>query len=387
MSSLLASPYFGKQTSTEYSLAPTFSNDNSPAERAKFLETLETHKYVQDKLASLVIPNLESLDLCAKQSTKQSAILTDDSATAIAEKKKPTARQLLMKIWKKGMPGMSLFVDVGSNWQKSEFLATYPDTDDKDWRSEARFVATNAPAYLYHYFGDVGLSFFPKYIGNAVKAQGWNEIEDRPVTAGEEALDQVLKPYVKDSKMNAMFDFSKMEASAVKDDIQQQQSGRPQKQGASNSPLGMDKPAANFLASDEHQAAVLVSAEEKEKAHRDAFSLGSSKAQSQYYHTDGRPRQPSNQPEVHWGDDSTHVTGNSANDLGSINSLIDDSPNELVMEDTVEVFADDAASLLTSATQQSIARKKKFQEEFARLKAEHQAEMEAHQKAQQEVQD
>jgi cell division protein FtsL len=57
------------------------------------------------------------------------------------------------------------------------------------------------------------------------------------------------------------------------------------------------------------------------------------------------------------------------------------------MEDTVEVFADDAASLLTSATQQSIARKKKFQEEFARLKAEHQAEMEAHQKAQQEVQD
>jgi hypothetical protein len=44
------------------------------------------------------------------------------------------------------------------------------------------------------------------------------------------------------------------------------------------------------------------------------------------------------------------------------------------MEDTVEVFADNAASLLTSATQQSIARKKKFQEEFTWLKAEHQAE-------------
>jgi hypothetical protein len=56
------------------------------------------------------------------------------------------------------------------------------------------------------------------------------------------------------------------------------------------------------------------------------------------------------------------------------------------MEDTVEVLADDAASLLTSATQRSIARKKKFKEEFARLKAEHQAEMEACQKAQQEVQ-
>jgi hypothetical protein len=47
-------------------------------------------------------------------------------------------------------------------------------------------------AYLYHYFGDVGLSIFPKYIGNAVKAQGWNKIEDHLVTAGKEALDQVL---------------------------------------------------------------------------------------------------------------------------------------------------------------------------------------------------
>jgi hypothetical protein len=123
------------------------------------------------------------------------------------------------------------------------------------------------------------------------------------------------------------------------------------------------------------------------KAHHDAFCLGSSKAQSQYYHTDGRPCEPSNQPEVHWDNDSNHVTGNGADDLSSINSLIDDSPKELVMEDTLEVFADDADSLLTSATQRSIARKKKFQEEFAQLKAKHQAKMEACQKAQQEVQD
>jgi hypothetical protein len=131
---------------------------------------------------------------------------------------------------------------------------------------------------------------------------------------------------------------AKMEASAVKYNIQQQQSCCPQKQGASNSPLGTDKPAVNSPATNGHQAAVPVSAKEKKKAHCDAFSLGSSKAQSQYYHTDGRPREPSNQPEVHWGNDSTHVTGNGANDLSSINSLIDDSPKELVMEDTLEVL-------------------------------------------------
>jgi hypothetical protein len=220
---------------------------------------------------------------------------------AITEKKNPTARQLLMKIWKKGVPSVSLFIDMGSNWQKSEFLAMYPDPNDKDWHSEACFIAANAPAYLYHYFGDVSLSFLLKYIGNMVKAQGWNKVEDCPVTVGKETLDQVLKPYVKDSKMNAMFDFSQMEASEVRDDIQQQQSHHPQKQATLNSPLGMDKPVGNSPATDVHQAVVPVSAKQKKKANRDTFSLGSSKAQSQYYHTDGHPCKLSNQQEVHWG--------------------------------------------------------------------------------------
>jgi hypothetical protein len=50
----------------------------------------------------------------------------DDSATAVEEKKNPTACQLQIKIPKKDMPGVLLFVDTGSNWQKLEFLATYP---------------------------------------------------------------------------------------------------------------------------------------------------------------------------------------------------------------------------------------------------------------------
>jgi hypothetical protein len=57
------------------------------------------------------------------------------------------------------MPSMSLFINVGSNWQKLEFLATYPDTDDNDWCAEACFVTANALTYLHHYFGEVGLSF------------------------------------------------------------------------------------------------------------------------------------------------------------------------------------------------------------------------------------
>jgi hypothetical protein len=60
-------------------------------ELAKFLKSLKTHKYVRDKLKSLVIPDLKSLDLWAKISMKPSAISVDDLATAVAKKKNPTA--------------------------------------------------------------------------------------------------------------------------------------------------------------------------------------------------------------------------------------------------------------------------------------------------------
>jgi hypothetical protein len=86
---------------------------------------------------------------------------------------------------------------------------------------------------LYHHFGNVALSFFLPNVRNVVKSQGWNEKEDCPVTAGEEALDKVLKPYMEDSRMNMMFDFSNMEASEVRDDIQHQ-SLHPKKNGKPN---------------------------------------------------------------------------------------------------------------------------------------------------------
>jgi hypothetical protein len=131
MAILLESPGFLRQTSMEYRLAPIFSSDNGPAERAKFLETLEKHKYVQEHLLSSVLLELESLDLRARMSVKQRAISMDNSATAVEEKKNPTVRQLLMKIPKKDMPGVLLFVDIGSNWQKSEFLLLPIQSDGK----------------------------------------------------------------------------------------------------------------------------------------------------------------------------------------------------------------------------------------------------------------
>jgi hypothetical protein len=103
----------------------------------------------------------------------------DDSATAVAEQRNPLARQLLMRLEKKGMPGVKVFTDVSLNFNKMDYITTLPEA----WKDEGHFVAVNAAAFLYRRFSEVGLSFFPDYVRKQVKAQGWNEEEDRLVTA------------------------------------------------------------------------------------------------------------------------------------------------------------------------------------------------------------
>jgi hypothetical protein len=114
------------------------------------------------------------------------------------------------------MPGVKVFTDVSLNFNKTDYITTLPEA----WKDEGHFVAANAAALLYRRFSEVGLSFFPDYVRKQVKAQGWNEEEDRPVTAGEEELNRALRPYSKDSAMSKMFDFSKMEDTPLKQDLQ-----------------------------------------------------------------------------------------------------------------------------------------------------------------------
>jgi hypothetical protein len=65
----------------------------------------------------------------------------------------------------------------------------------------------------------------------------------------------------------------------------------------------------------------------------------------------------------------------------------DDLSKDGVSDKPPDASEEDPASILTLATQQSIAHKKRFNEEFAHLKGEHQSKMEACQKAQKDVQD
>ena len=351
LNSLLDSNGFARAVSLEFRLAPCFQNDNGPAERLKLLESLANHRHVQKKIISAIIPDLVSLDIRAPPSEAQVATAADDSATAVAEQRNPSARQLLMRLEKKGMPGVKIFTDVSLNFNKTDYIATLPEV----WKDEGRFVAANAAAFLYRRFGEVGLSFFPDYVRKQIKAQGWNEEEDRPVTAGEEELNRALRPYSKDSAMAKMFDFSKMEDTPLKQDLQ-----NPGQRPAKNS-AGKDSPA-----------------NPQKLAFKDALSVAD---QSAYYNANGTPREPSGQAQVTFGDETTMGSGLDDND--SIKS--DEEAAVTVLEEDASVEEASFVSNRTSVSKRSagsIARERhysnardKFNNELGRINDRHNKEM------------
>jgi hypothetical protein len=106
--------------------------------------------------------------------------------------------------------------------------------------------------------------------------------------------------------MNMMFNFSNMEDSEVRDDMQQQ-SLRPKKKNGKPS----DRPPDDMqqATATKPQPVTQVLAEQRKQAHCKALSVGSSKVQSAYYHRVGHPQESSNRQEVHWGDNSMLKTG------------------------------------------------------------------------------
>jgi hypothetical protein len=141
-------------------LGATYQNDNGPAKCTKLQESIEKHKKIQDKIKTALIPDLQSLDIWAPQQKSMDDEIKD-SATAAAEKQNPMASHLLMRIEKLNMPKVKLFMDVGSNWNNTEYIASFPAA----WNDEACFVATNVVAILFHKHGDVGLSFSQSRFG------------------------------------------------------------------------------------------------------------------------------------------------------------------------------------------------------------------------------
>ncbi len=228
---------------------------------------------------------------------------------------------------------MKVFTDVSLNFNKTDYIATLPEA----WKDEGHFVAANAAAFLYRHFGDVGLSFLPDYIHKQVKAQAWNEAEDHPVTASEEELNRALRPYYKDLAMTKMFNFSKMENTPLKQDLQNP-GQRPTK-----NPAEMDSLA-----------------NPQKLAYKDALSLAD---QSAYYNANRTPRKPSGSENVTFGEDTT--MGSSLDD-DDLSSKSDETGAETVQDDNATVKESSIVSNKTLVSKRlagSIARAKHYANE------------------------
>jgi hypothetical protein len=154
----------------------------------------------------------------------------------------------------------------------------------------------------------VGLSFIPDYIPKQVKAQGWNEAEDHPVTAREEELNRALWPYSTDLAMTKMFDFSKMENTPLKQDLQNPG------QHPSKNPVETDSLA-----------------NPQKLAYTDVLSLAD---QLVYYNVNGTPCEPSGHENVTFGEDTTMGSGLEDDNLSSKS---DDTGAENVWDDDATV--------------------------------------------------
>jgi hypothetical protein len=155
--------------------------------------------------------------------------------------------------------------------------------------------------------------------------------------------------------MMKMFDFSKMEDTPLKQDLQ-----NPGQRPAKNS-AGKDS-----------------TANPQKLAFKDALSLAD---QSAYYNANGTPREPSGQAQVTFGDETTMGTGLDDND--SIKSDEEASQTGLAEDESVEVTS--VVSNRTSVLKRSagsIARERhfskerdKFNSEIGRIKGRHDKEM------------
>ena len=92
VSALIESPVLSRFCSLEFRLSPLYSSENGPAEKAKFITSLTEHKYIQDHLITVNLPELLSLDIRADLPDAGLKVNPDDSATVAAEKRNPTAR-------------------------------------------------------------------------------------------------------------------------------------------------------------------------------------------------------------------------------------------------------------------------------------------------------
>ena len=119
-------------------------------------------------------------------------------------------------------PHVFLFTDANPSWDGFAINVSF----SKKFENEARFKAANLAAYAFHDLGNPSLEFFSKDM-KAVKTMGWDEENNKPLTANDLKFDLALQTPEPDSQLGMMFDFSKMEEPKTEEHTSR--NGRPKK--------------------------------------------------------------------------------------------------------------------------------------------------------------
>ena len=183
-------------------MIPVHNRNGGPSEATKLKKAIGRQHYFQNNIYSALVQGLLSLD--------------------VPNSKKLMARTYIMSMKHDNTTDVFLFTDTNPSWDGFAINMSF----SKKFENEARFKAENLTTYAFHDLGDPGLEFFSEDM-KAVKTMGWDDKNNKPLTANDLKFDLALQTPEPDSQLGMMFDFSKMEEPKAEEHTSR--NGRPKK--------------------------------------------------------------------------------------------------------------------------------------------------------------
>ena len=199
---ILALPTFTAINKLNTLMIPVHNRNGGPSEATKLKKAIGQQHYFQNNIYSAPVQGLLSLD--------------------VPNSKKLMARTYIMSMKRDNTTDVFLFTDANPSWDGFAINMSF----SKKFKNEARFKAENLAAYAFHDLGDPGLEFFSEDM-KAVKTMGWDDENNKPLTANNLKFDLALQTPEPDSQLGMMFDFSKMEEPKAEEHTSR--NGRPKK--------------------------------------------------------------------------------------------------------------------------------------------------------------
>ena len=199
---ILALPTFTAINKLNTLMIPVHNCNGGPSEATKLKKAIGRQRYFQNNIYSAPVQGLLSLD--------------------VPNSEKLMARTYIMSMKCDNTTDVFLFTDANPSWDGFAINVSF----SKKFENKTCFKAENLAAYAFHDLGDPSLEFFNEDM-KAVKTMGWDDENNKPLTANDLKFDLALQTPEPDSQLGMMFDFSEMEEPKAEEHTSR--NGRPKK--------------------------------------------------------------------------------------------------------------------------------------------------------------